>query len=171
MPARPPAERPPGTRWGEALARAAAALWAGSLWGVGYLAVPVLFASLEDRHLAGTLAGRMFQGVHLLGLACGAVLLAQAWRAGRRRRAAAVGALLAVVLTELLVLGPLVASAREAGLAAGRPLGAGFGLLHGLASGLYLLLALGVLALAALPPRGGPQPQGVPQGRPRAGGA
>ncbi|RMD78868.1 MAG: DUF4149 domain-containing protein [Gammaproteobacteria bacterium] len=154
--------------------RACAALWAGALWGVGYLAVPVLFASLEDRHLAGTLAGRMFQAVHLLGLACGAVLLLAAWRAGQRRRALALGALLAGVLVELLVLGPLVASAREQALAAGRPLGPGFGLLHGLASLLYLALALGALLVAALPP--GPKapakgPGLRPEGGVKEGGA
>jgi hypothetical protein len=50
--------------------------WIGSLWAVGYLAVPVLFFGQPDRQLAGMLAGQMFTLVNYLGLACGAYLLA-----------------------------------------------------------------------------------------------
>ena len=32
----------------------------GGLWAIGYLAAPVLFASLGDKMLAGMLAGKMF---------------------------------------------------------------------------------------------------------------
>jgi hypothetical protein len=49
--------------------------WAGSLWAVGYLAVPVLFYAQPDRQLAGMLAGQMFSLVAYLGMACGTYLL------------------------------------------------------------------------------------------------
>ncbi|NDC10758.1 MAG: DUF4149 domain-containing protein, partial [Oxalobacteraceae bacterium] len=51
-------------------------LWAGSLWTVGYLAAPLLFASLPDRTLAGTIAGTLFRAEAWLSLACGILLLA-----------------------------------------------------------------------------------------------
>ena len=50
--------------------------WAGALWAVGYLAVPVLFFSQPDRQLAGMLAGKMFTLVFYTGTACGIWLLA-----------------------------------------------------------------------------------------------
>lgn len=49
--------------------------WVGSLWAVGYLAVPVLFYAQPDRQLAGMLAGHMFSLVAYLGMVCGIYLL------------------------------------------------------------------------------------------------
>lgn len=51
--------------------------WVGSLWTVGYLAVPVLFYAQPDKQLAGMLAGQMFSLVAYLGMACGMYLLIQ----------------------------------------------------------------------------------------------
>lgn len=50
--------------------------WVGSLWAVGYLAVPVLFSAQPDRQLAGMLAGRMFTVSGYFGMLCAAYLLA-----------------------------------------------------------------------------------------------
>ena len=50
-------------------------LWVGGLWAVGYLAAPTLFYSLDDRVLAGMLAGKMFGYIAWVGLACGLWLL------------------------------------------------------------------------------------------------
>ena len=50
-------------------------LWVGGLWAVGYLAAPTLFYSLDDRVLAGMLAGKMFGHIAWVGLACGLWLL------------------------------------------------------------------------------------------------
>ena len=44
-----------------------AAIWAGSLWTVGYLVAPTLFASF-DRVLAGSIAGLMFHAEAMLSL-------------------------------------------------------------------------------------------------------
>lgn len=50
-------------------------LWVGGLWAVGYLAAPTLFYNLDDRMLAGMLAGKMFGYIAWVGLACGSWLL------------------------------------------------------------------------------------------------
>lgn len=62
-------------RFPDLLAVWAASLWVGGLWVVGYLAAPTLFYTLEDRTLAGMLAGRMFSHIAWLGLVCGGWLL------------------------------------------------------------------------------------------------
>lgn len=53
--------------------------WVGSLWAIGYLAVPVLFSAQPDRQLAGMLAGKMFSLSAYLGMFCGAYLLGYAF--------------------------------------------------------------------------------------------
>jgi uncharacterized protein DUF4149 len=50
-------------------------LWVGSLWAIGYIAVPMAFATLGDVTLAGHYAGKLFSTVNILGLGCGTVLL------------------------------------------------------------------------------------------------
>jgi hypothetical protein len=42
-------------------------LWVGALWAIGYLAAPVLFAMLDDRAMAGRVAGVMFTYVGWVG--------------------------------------------------------------------------------------------------------
>lgn len=49
--------------------------WVGSIWSIGYLAVPVLFYAQPDRQLAGMLAGQMFSLTAYLGMLCGTYLL------------------------------------------------------------------------------------------------
>lgn len=62
-------------RFADRLALTAITLWVGGLWAIGYLAAPVLFASLGDKMLAGMLAGRMFTWIAYVGLGCGVYLL------------------------------------------------------------------------------------------------
>jgi Domain of unknown function (DUF4149) len=57
------------------LALIAVTLWVGGLWAIGYLAAPVLFSSLDDKMLAGRLAGKMFAIMAWIGIGCGAYLL------------------------------------------------------------------------------------------------
>jgi hypothetical protein len=61
--------------WPQHLASLLITAWAGSLWAVGYLAVPVLFYAQPDKQMAGMLAGQMFSLVAYLGMVCGAYLL------------------------------------------------------------------------------------------------
>jgi len=62
-------------RFTDNLALIAITLWVGGLWAIGYLAAPVLFASLDDKMLAGMLAGRMFVWIAYVGMVCGSYLL------------------------------------------------------------------------------------------------
>lgn len=61
------------------LAALAVVLWVGSLWSIGYLAVPILFQVQPDRQLAGLLAGRMFEVAGYAGMVCGMYLLLYRW--------------------------------------------------------------------------------------------
>ena len=62
-------------RLSEALYFAAITLWVGGMWAIGYLAAPVLFASLGDRQLAGMVAGKLFALIGWIGLASAAYLV------------------------------------------------------------------------------------------------
>ena len=62
-------------RFPDTLAKIAITLWVGSLWAIGYIAAPVLFAHLTDKQLAGNLAGGMFAVVAYVGMVCGFYLL------------------------------------------------------------------------------------------------
>lgn len=139
-----------------ALERILLTLWAGSLWVTGFMVAPVLFAVLDDRALAGTLAGELFSITAYLGLACGSVLLALNvvnYRVFNWRGAVLAGMLLLVV-TGQFVLTPMIAELRAQGLS-GSPR---FGQLHGLASVLFIATSLcGLLLVAARPgKRSGP---------------
>lgn len=114
--------------------------WVGSLWTTGFLVAPVLFAGLDDRALAGTLAGRLFGLTAWLGLGCGLALLVSGYLRGRRGgwRPWTVGAMLLLVAAGQFVLTPQIAALRAAGLTDSSR----FGLLHGVASVLFLLTAL-----------------------------
>lgn len=57
------------------LAAWAVTLWVGGLWAIGYLAAPVLFYNLEDKMLAGRLAGHMFTWIALFGIGCAVWLM------------------------------------------------------------------------------------------------
>jgi len=62
-------------RLSEALYLMTITLWVGGLWAIGYLAAPVLFASLGDRQLAGMVAGKLFALIGWIGLGSAAYLL------------------------------------------------------------------------------------------------
>lgn len=134
-------------------------LWAGSTWTVGYLAAPTLFATLDDRRLAGELAGKMFAIVGWLSLVCIAVLLVAALMRGAAaarkqwRTWILVGAA-ACVATSLFVIQPKMQALKAEGLAPGSEAAAAFGRMHGVSSGVYLLTSLFALALVAAGLRG-----------------
>lgn len=86
------------------------ALWAGSLWTVGFLAAPLLFASLPSHALAGMAARHLFMGVEYLDIACGLFMLGSLWlnkAAGYRRAAASlISVMLILTVVSLLVIDP-----------------------------------------------------------------
>jgi hypothetical protein len=121
------------SRW----VRIALGLWAGLLVWLMVLVTPSLFAQVPDRTLAGALAGSLFRWATGLSIGFGVVLTVMAaasWRA--RLVFLAPAALLSV--NELL-LRPAMQAARLAQ--------SGFALWHGLASAVYFLTTVLVLAL------------------------
>ena len=121
-----------------------ATLWAGSLWTVGYLVAPTLFATLYDRALAGTVAASMFRSEAWLSIACAVIMLVLLMVAreldAKRRRLLAVLALAMLVCTLAVHFGlqPMMAALRTGGemepAAKTR-----FGVLHGISSVIYLI--------------------------------
>jgi hypothetical protein len=125
-------------------------LWVGSLWVTGFMVAPVLFAMLDDRALAGTLAGELFSITAYLGLGTGGMLLVLnllSYRAINWRAVVLAGMLLLIVIGQF-VLTPMIAGLREQGLS-GSPR---FGQLHGMASVLFIITSLCGLLLVAAPP-------------------
>ncbi len=126
-------------------------LWAGSLWTVGYLVAPTLFATLADRVLAGTIAGFLFRSEAWLSLACGALLLAlfagahELEPARRRALLVVVGAMLVCTLASHYGLQPLMEALKQSAGPGGVMAPAAharFGLLHGASALLYLAQSL-----------------------------
>jgi hypothetical protein len=133
-----------------ALERILLTLWVGGLWVTGFMVAPLLFAVLDDRALAGTLAGELFSIIAGIGIACGGMLLAlnaANYRALNWRGLLLAGMLLLIVVGQF-VLTPMIAGLREQGLS-GSPR---FGQLHGLASVLYVITSLCGLLLVAVRP-------------------
>ena len=126
-----------------------ATLWAGSLWTVGYLAAPTLFATLSDRVLAGTIAASLFRNGAYLSIACALALLLLLWmdkgRAAGRTLLLIILAMLTCTLVVHFGLQPAMAALREAAGASGVMESAEksrFGMLHGISSGIYLIQSL-----------------------------
>jgi hypothetical protein len=138
-----------------ALERVLLTLWAGSLWVTGFMVAPVLFASLDDRALAGSIAGELFGLTAWLGLGCGLALLVAAYVRGGRGgwRLWVMVIMLLLVAAGQFVLAPMIADLRAAGQS-GTPR---FGQLHGVASLLFLGTAMLGLGLVAAGPGGGTQ--------------
>jgi hypothetical protein len=61
--------------WKARLPILSAALWWGSLSGIGFLAVPLLFTHAESPRVAGQLAAHLFTGQAWLSLCCGLAIL------------------------------------------------------------------------------------------------
>ena len=126
-------------------------LWVGSLWAIGYIAAPALFAELEDRALAGTLAGAMFEIVAYIGMLCAVLLLLsnQVRNPGRRLnwRAVVLLVMLVLVIAGQFVVAPMIAEIRVVGTSAS----SAFVRLHGVASSAYLITSLLGLALVVAP--------------------
>ena len=140
-----------------------ATLWAGTLWGIGYLAAPTLFATLGDRVLAGTIAASLFNNQAWVSIACAIVMLLLLWATkpgtegifagsavnmavkGRRTAMIIVLVMLACTLVSHFGLQPMMAALR-AGAGPGGVMESAakneFGILHGISSVIYLVQSL-----------------------------
>ncbi|MCB1964261.1 MAG: DUF4149 domain-containing protein [Rhodocyclaceae bacterium] len=129
--------------------------WVGAVWAIGYLAVPVLFAALDDRMLAGALAGTMFEYVAWLGVASASAVLVLQLRTGRGGLSpvvlGCVVLMLALSLVGQFVIQPIMAELKAQAGPGGVMSGAlreRFGMWHGVSSVLYLCQsALGGLVI------------------------
>jgi len=131
-------------------------LWVGSLWSIGYLAVPILSQAQPDKQMAGMLAGEMFRVQSLAGIVCGLYLLGRsglmAGKAAMRQPFFLTIALM-LALTLLITFGiqPLMAQLKAQALpleVMQSALANKFALWHGISSILYLLESLlGALAV------------------------
>jgi len=130
-------------------------LWVGCLVGVGYIAAPVLFKTLDDRSLAGNLAGQMFYIVAVVGLVIGiSLFLSYQFRtkktAFREWRFWVLGLMVLCVAMGFFVLQPIIADIKALGIEPGSENAKRFGILHGVSSVLYLVTTLsGVVLLFA----------------------
>lgn len=135
-----------------------ATLWAGSLWAIGYIAAPTLFAVLPEPALAGSVAARLFRIEAWLSVACALALLALLYPGtegldgrGRRTLRWLVIAMLLCTLIGYFALQPFMNELRQAAGPGGVMEGAmrtRFGVLHGISSLFYLLqsiLAVGLI--------------------------
>lgn len=130
-------------------------LWVGGLWTVGYIVTPTLFHVLDDRQLAGMIAGRLFGIMSYLGLACGLLLLAamlyqarQAWRGTWQIWVLLLMlALISIGEFGLVTQMQALKAAHPQGFIQGTEAAQRFGMLHGLSSSLYLATSLLGLAL------------------------
>ncbi len=134
----------------DAFERALLSIWIGGMWAIGYLAVPVLFHTLDDRMLAGMLAGQMFTILNFFGLICGLLLFAglfyqqgkialSGWRSGLL-----LFMLLLICVAEF-ILQPQMAELKQQGL--NGAILQQFRWLHGISSILFLFNTLAGLLL------------------------
>jgi hypothetical protein len=124
-----------------------AALWAGSVWAVSYLAAPSAFAVLDSTQ-AGSVVATMLTREAWLAVALAVLLWLLVWRSddldSKRRRWLnwTVFGMLACSLAVYLGLQPLMAAIREAAGPAGvraSPQWGTFMALHGVSQLLYLV--------------------------------
>ncbi len=121
-------------------------LWVGSLWAIGYLAVPMAFANLEV-HIAGNYAGKLFYAVNIIGVVSATILLiSRLFIFGVRAfprywRSWLILLMLLVSLAFVCFIQPEMQALKQLGLEQGSNIER-FNDLHKLSENLYLLLSL-----------------------------
>ncbi|MBL8398963.1 MAG: DUF4149 domain-containing protein [Candidatus Accumulibacter sp.] len=134
--------------------------WVGGLWTIGFVVAPTLFSTLaSNRPLAGVLAGRLFELIGWIGLACACYLLP--YMLLRLRTAALkrwhfwlIVAMAVLSAVSLFGIQPLLAELKADALpreVMESVLRNRFATWHGISSGLYLLQsALGLLLVSGV---------------------
>lgn len=142
------------TRWLIAIERVLLTLWVGGLWISGYLVAPLLFTSLDDRQVAGQIAGQIFQIMNYIGLVVGSFLLITVvLNSGERRlkewRTWSLTVMLLLILIAAFIIQPIMQELKLQGIAGGTAQAAQFGRLHGISSIMFLINSvLGLLLVA-----------------------
>ncbi|MBC7778972.1 MAG: DUF4149 domain-containing protein [Proteobacteria bacterium] len=145
-------------RFTEALYWVAIAAWAGSLWTIGFVVAPTLFGTLDDRALAGRLAGVLFDRGAWIGIGCALYILSFRFvRFGSSAFRHAVVwitlAMLALILVGKFGVQPILAGLRDQALSreiAETVFRQRFGTWHGVSSVLYVVQSVLALALVTL---------------------
>lgn len=132
------------TCWFVGIERVLLALWVGGLWVTGYLVVPTLFATLDDRQLAGLLAGRIFQTMNYVGLGVGtylviSVLVSTGEQKLKEWRVWVLLVMLFLIMAAAFVIQPMMQELKTQGIAEGSAQASQFGRLHGVSSILFLI--------------------------------
>ena len=146
----------------DAVQAIAVTVWVGALWTSGLVVAPLLFEMLDDRTLAGSVAGRVFELTAWIGLVCGACILFIRFVFRRRRGLHNSVLWLVIAILVLALIGqfgiqPLLAGIREQ--AYPQPvmqsvLGARFAFWHAVATLIYLAQCLLGAALVVSNSRG-----------------
>jgi hypothetical protein len=122
-------------------------LWIGSLWSIGYLAVPMAFANLELT-IAGDYAGKLFYAVNILSLISACILLiSRLFVFGlttfhRYWRSWLILAMLIMSIVFLLFIQPDMASIKLLDWRTDPVLTERFNTLHKLSESMYMLMSL-----------------------------
>jgi MFS family permease len=123
-------------------------LWVGGLWAIGYITTPTLFSMIDDKAIAGNIAGQMFHIMSYIGLVCGSLLLVSVFQRNRFQwRAWLIVVMLALVASSEFILQPMMEALKLQGLVEGSPTKKQFGILHGTASTIYLVVSICGLSL------------------------
>lgn len=121
-------------------------IWIGALWTVGFLVVPTLFGTLEDKQLAGMLAGKMFTAVSYIGLFCALIILLSEARLSRQftanKRIWLLALMLLIVIIGEFIIQPMMADLKLSGLLSSSEVARRFDQLHLAATALYMLNSL-----------------------------
>ena len=127
-----------------------ATVWIGGLWGIGFLAVPVLFQAQPDKILAGMLAGKMFSSMAYVGMFSAGLLLlhsiSQFGLAAFKQKASIITVTM-LILTLIMQFGiqPIMTDLKTLALPAEvmhSTYADRFKMLHGISSTLYLMQSL-----------------------------
>lgn len=127
-------------------------IWVGGMLAIGYMVAPTLFATLDDRQLAGMLAGKMFKIIYVVGLGATAILLLgliinQGKSLIKEWRSWILIIAFVLIVIGFFVLQPAMQDLKAQGLLEGSEQAAQFAQLHRLSSTLYTVTSLCGLVL------------------------
>jgi len=122
-------------------------LWVGGMWAIGYMAVPTLFVILDDRQVAGMLAGQMFKIIYIVGFVASLILLLslffkQGVAVVKHWRTWVLGLAFILIALGLFVLQPAMKEVKSQGFTAGSEQAATFDKLHKASSTMYTVTSL-----------------------------
>lgn len=129
------------------LERIVLTLWVGSMWTIGFIVTPVLFSSLDDRMLAGNVAGQLFSIVSYIGIGSASLLVVlSVYRSGAASLASWTFRILLAMLLIVLIgefgITPMMQAIKAEGgtaLQKGTEAHGRFAMLHGISSILFII--------------------------------